>query len=131
MTEKTSDVYYRLAREQRELGLRYAETVQHGTEPVRDRANSEDLMKAGAAFARAEQYEQIAYVSWKFENEGGFEYEYGVEYEISGTDSVFTLAHSRAQAERWVAESPRIQDYADASLQESGKSSNEPEASTD
>jgi hypothetical protein len=33
-------------------------------------------------------------------------WEYGIEYEVSNTESVFTAAHSRHMAEKWVAESP-------------------------
>lgn len=34
------------------------------------------------------------------------EWEYGTEYEVSSTETVFTPTHSREQAEKWVAESP-------------------------
>lgn len=34
------------------------------------------------------------------------EWEYGVEYEASSTETVFTAAHSEAMARRWVEESP-------------------------
>ena len=33
-------------------------------------------------------------------------WEYGTEYEVSSTETVFTPTHSREQAEKWVAESP-------------------------
>lgn len=38
--------------------------------------------------------------------QGEPEWEYGVEYEISDTESVFTAAHSEAMARKWVEESP-------------------------
>ena len=34
------------------------------------------------------------------------EWEYGTEYEVSSTETIFTPTHSREQAEKWVAESP-------------------------
>lgn len=34
------------------------------------------------------------------------DWEYGVEYEVSATESVFTKAHSEKQARKWVTESP-------------------------
>ena len=34
------------------------------------------------------------------------EWEYGVEYEVSSTESVFTAAHDEAMARKWVEESP-------------------------
>ena len=34
------------------------------------------------------------------------EWEYGVEYEVSSTESVYTAAHSERQARKWVGQSP-------------------------
>jgi hypothetical protein len=34
------------------------------------------------------------------------EWEYGVEYDVSSTETVFTAAHSEAMARKWVEESP-------------------------
>lgn len=34
------------------------------------------------------------------------EWEYGVEYEVSATESVWTAAHSEKQARKWVEQSP-------------------------
>lgn len=34
------------------------------------------------------------------------EVEWGVEYEVSSTESVYTAAHSEKQARKWVAQSP-------------------------
>ena len=34
------------------------------------------------------------------------EWEYGVEYEVSSTESVYTAAHSERQARKWVEQSP-------------------------
>jgi hypothetical protein len=35
-----------------------------------------------------------------------YEWEYGVEYEVSNTESVHTAAHSERQARKWVEQSP-------------------------